>query len=62
MEKNALGLKCDLCGGKGWVDCGINAAFVLAGLDDDCPKCRGSGHTQAKLFQDSSIENDGEAS
>jgi hypothetical protein len=49
MERNALGPKCALCGGKGWVDCGVNAAAVLAGESDNCPKCHGSGHTEAMV-------------
>lgn len=36
-------MKCTLCGGAGWVDCNVNAAYVMAGMDDSCPKCNGTG-------------------
>lgn len=40
---------CSHCAGRGWIDCNVNAAYVMAGMDDLCPKCKGTGEIDLDL-------------
>ena len=44
MERNALGPKCDVCGGRGFSSTASEALLWASGGDGNCPKCKGTGH------------------
>jgi hypothetical protein len=46
---------CSFCAGRGWIDCNVNAAYIMAGQDDLCPECKGTGEIIPDTLPESEV-------